>query len=1080
MATKHVGDLSFGVVAFTKELTKSKKQIEAFAKVVNATARVQDKSAKKSKVALTQQEAAMRKAVIATQALGQATAKAKLGEEQEAKILKELSSNLNAHTAVLSKTRAKLDDVKVAQIKFNTALAKSRADLKGAKSGLKGMTDTLRNMESAAVLAVGPLSGIGARIRSLGSIASRTSLSLVIMIGAAVAVGVAIAKMSAAAVNASKVFESSMARFKAATGSMQLARAEMNFVIKTSLDLGLRLQDTAKAYSRLTAASKGTALEGAAVRKIFLAISKAAAALRLSQGEVEGAFRAIEQMMSKGTVQAEELRGQLGERLPGAFRLAAEAMNTTTQELGKMLKAGEVTAEEFLPRLAEAIEKSLGADAASNVNSFTGSMNNLTTRTLLFAKEWDRVTNTSGIFIKGIQLAGKAVDLLTDSLEFVAKALGAFTAAAIVFFGGTILTTVVRGLAAMRAGFFALTASIWLNTAALIANPLTSIPATLLRVVGALIAAAAAWFGLNKVLDDFSEEADKAAAEAQKANDELIELTKIGKESTKIQKLTKSITALGTELDNLRGAKAFAQAAGDAQKAELFFRSFQEQSKLVGTSQEDLAVKAKALSEVLGRDVEASVEGVGSAMSQLTETLRIEQNQMAANVAVTETLAKAQAEAAIARKRLFISSTGTAEDLKFFTEVTLKVMEYKASLEDSGKTVLERSQAERAFRDALILTFERNKLSTENEKARNEALKISTKSVNILAKAEQKLADLRARLTAAQGSAEELRFFDKVTAQVNKFRDAIKDATLSDEERIAVLAELERVLTQTLAVEDAIAEARRKATEATKALTKAENEHLRAVEKTIVGMRKANEKIDLMRQRLAALRSGPESFEVFTDVTSRVEAFRIATQNSVGPLVDITAQVAEFQKLLEDERVWKKIAKFSSDMANAVGNSLESLFNGTKSLSDSFRGLAEDLWNLLLRALILDPIVKSLSTTFSSFIGGGGASGFSSIFGTLFGGGVQGGVTALLDTPGLFGKGGDVAPNSTILVGDEGPEILRVGSQGGHVTPNNELGGLGGITNIIVNLPPQIRRDTAMQAASAVARTQKRATGRNR
>ena len=42
---------------------------------------------------------------------------------------------------------------------------------------------------------------------------------------------------------------------------------------------------------------------------------------------------ALAQMASKGTVQAEELRGQLGERLPGAFKIAAAAMGVTQAEL---------------------------------------------------------------------------------------------------------------------------------------------------------------------------------------------------------------------------------------------------------------------------------------------------------------------------------------------------------------------------------------------------------------------------------------------------------------------------------------------------------------------------------------------------------------------------------------------------------------------------------------------------------------------------------------------------------------------------------------------------------------------------
>jgi tape measure domain-containing protein len=52
-------------------------------------------------------------------------------------------------------------------------------------------------------------------------------------------------------------------------------------------------------------------------------------ALGLSVDDQRGIFKALEQMLSKGNVQAEELRGQLGERLPGAIYFSAKALGVT-------------------------------------------------------------------------------------------------------------------------------------------------------------------------------------------------------------------------------------------------------------------------------------------------------------------------------------------------------------------------------------------------------------------------------------------------------------------------------------------------------------------------------------------------------------------------------------------------------------------------------------------------------------------------------------------------------------------------------------------------------------------------------
>ena len=54
------------------------------------------------------------------------------------------------------------------------------------------------------------------------------------------------------------------------------------------------------------------------------------------------------QVFSKGKVSAEELSGQLGERLPGAVTLFAKANKMTLPELQKNLKAGTVGLNELM------------------------------------------------------------------------------------------------------------------------------------------------------------------------------------------------------------------------------------------------------------------------------------------------------------------------------------------------------------------------------------------------------------------------------------------------------------------------------------------------------------------------------------------------------------------------------------------------------------------------------------------------------------------------------------------------------------------------------------------------------------
>lgn len=168
--------------------------------------------------------------------------------------------------------------------------------------------------------------------------------------------------------------------FAAAAGSMAIGQSEFAFAREEANRLGLDLGSTANAFLKLSAAARGTALEGEPAREIFSAVSEAATALGLSSDEAGGALLSISQMMSKGTVQSEELRGQLGERLPGAFQIAARAMGVSTAELGKMLEKGQVLTDDFIPKFgaqlkkefpaSEAATKGLGAEVNRLKNSF--------------------------------------------------------------------------------------------------------------------------------------------------------------------------------------------------------------------------------------------------------------------------------------------------------------------------------------------------------------------------------------------------------------------------------------------------------------------------------------------------------------------------------------------------------------------------------------------------------------------------------------------------------------------------------------------------------------------------------------
>jgi tape measure domain-containing protein len=152
---------------------------------------------------------------------------------------------------------------------------------------------------------------------------------------------------------------------------------ELDYLRKTTNTLGLEFNTASQMYVKFAAAAKGSAIEGKGARDVFESIGKASTVMGLGVGDVNGIMLALTQIMSKGKVQAEEIRGQLGERLPGAFAIAARAMGVTTGEFSKMLELGQVVSEDFLPKFAAQMEAEFAGSFDKASLSMQTSMNRL-------------------------------------------------------------------------------------------------------------------------------------------------------------------------------------------------------------------------------------------------------------------------------------------------------------------------------------------------------------------------------------------------------------------------------------------------------------------------------------------------------------------------------------------------------------------------------------------------------------------------------------------------------------------------------------------------------------------------------
>jgi len=101
------------------------------------------------------------------------------------------------------------------------------------------------------------------------------------------------------------------------------------FLAETAEKYGTNILTLRKAYLRFNAASASSNLTMEAQQKIFDSVSKASAVLGLEASKTDRVFNALEQILSKGTVSAEELRQQLGDSLPGSMEIMAKALGVT-------------------------------------------------------------------------------------------------------------------------------------------------------------------------------------------------------------------------------------------------------------------------------------------------------------------------------------------------------------------------------------------------------------------------------------------------------------------------------------------------------------------------------------------------------------------------------------------------------------------------------------------------------------------------------------------------------------------------------------------------------------------------------
>lgn len=240
---------------------------------------------------------------------------------------------------------------------------------------------------------------------------------------------------------------------KNVSSSMQEFAQSERWITDLGNKYGQSINNLEQSFGKFLAASRGAGVEIDTVKNIFQGLTQAVSSFGLSASDANLAFLAVEQMMGKGVVSAEELRRQLGERIPTAMTAMARAVGEqygtdgSVAALQQKLKAGAINSAEVMEVFVQKLKELSGAPDVDNLET---SYTRLGNRLREIVVDWD----ITGKLKFAVDTISGLLGLLKD--HFLAFA-GAIAGAG---FGGKITRTLRNITNAKKAQVEALQAEI--------------------------------------------------------------------------------------------------------------------------------------------------------------------------------------------------------------------------------------------------------------------------------------------------------------------------------------------------------------------------------------------------------------------------------------------------------------------------------------------------------------------------------------------------------------------------------------------------------------------------------------------
>ena len=184
------------------------------------------------------------------------------------------------------------------------------------------------------------------------------------------------------------------------------------------------LQSARDGFTKLYASMAPAGFSGDQVRDLFTGITQAAATFGMSADKVDRVNYAFAQMASKGQVMSEELKGQLGDVLPGAMAIFAEAAGfkgpKAIQDFSAALEEGAYKGQAMVALLNNVgivMKQEFGPGAEGAARTFQGVINRMQNSMTLLYESFEPVA---------VGFLNTVVVPLTDGIKQISDGFNAF------------------------------------------------------------------------------------------------------------------------------------------------------------------------------------------------------------------------------------------------------------------------------------------------------------------------------------------------------------------------------------------------------------------------------------------------------------------------------------------------------------------------------------------------------------------------------------------------------------------------------------------------------------------------------